>query len=49
MSGSKPYIYLLDTNFSSWTAEYTDQYFQISLVFGIWPVTNDNACHIPPP
>ena len=37
MSGCKPYIYLLDTNFDTWTADYTDQYFQISLVFGIWP------------
>ena len=32
MAGARPYIFLQDTNFDTWTMEYTDQYFQICLV-----------------
>ena len=37
MSGAKPYLYLLDTNFDTWSMEYTSQYMQICLLYGIWP------------
>ena len=37
MSGARPYIYLLDTNFDTWTKEFTDQYFQTCLAYGLWP------------
>ena len=37
MSGAKPYLHLLTTNLATWTKEYTNQYFQICMVYGIWP------------
>eukprot|EP01043_Picozoa_sp_COSAG02_P005155 COSAG02_NODE_138_length_34440_cov_16.694368_18_plen_1060_part_00 len=48
MSGAKPYLHLLDTDLASWTKEYTFQYFQICLVYGIWPsIEEDNTSEAP--
>ena len=37
MAGSGPYLYLMDTDFSTWTKERTAMYFQICLAYGFWP------------
>jgi hypothetical protein len=48
MSGAKPYLHLLDTKLATWTKEYTNQYFQICLVYGIWPsIEEDNTSEAP--
>lgn len=48
MAGARPYIYLLDTNFDTWTKDYTDQYFQTCLTYGFWPsfFSADAADHV---
>ena len=48
MSGAKPYLHLLDTHLATWTQEFTNQYFQICLVYGIWPsFEEDNTSEAP--
>lgn len=48
MSGAKPYLHLLDTKLATWTKDYTNQYFQICLVYGIWPsIEEDNTSEAP--
>ena len=48
MSGAKPYLHLLDTHLATWTKESTNQYFQICLLYGIWPsFEEDNTSEAP--
>jgi hypothetical protein len=48
MSGAKPYLHLLDTHLATWTKEFTVQYFQICLLYGIWPsFEEDNTSEAP--
>ena len=37
MSGSGPYLYLMDTSFATWTKDKTQAYFECCLAFGFWP------------
>ena len=37
MSARKPYLYLMDTSFDSWSRQYTAMYHDICLLRGIWP------------
>ena len=37
MTGSGPYLYLMDTDFSTWTPARTASYFEICLAYGFWP------------
>lgn len=37
MTGSGPYLYLMDTDFNTWSKEKTEAYFQVCLAWGFWP------------
>ena len=37
MTGSGPFLYLMDTDFSTWTKEKTTAYFDVCLSIGCWP------------
>ena len=37
MTGAQPYLYLMDTDFNTWSYDDTDQYLQICLAYGHWP------------
>lgn len=37
LSGARPYLFLLDTHFNHWPKDYTDQFFQVCLAYGLWP------------
>eukprot|EP01043_Picozoa_sp_COSAG02_P021887 COSAG02_NODE_1123_length_14441_cov_28.984521_6_plen_208_part_00 len=37
MAAAQPYLYLMDTDFNTWTYEDTNQYLQICLAYGHWP------------
>lgn len=37
MAGQRPYIFLQNTDFDSWTVAMTGQYFQVCVSLGLWP------------
>jgi len=37
MTAAQPYLYLMDTDWNTWTSGDTDQYLQICLAYGLWP------------
>jgi hypothetical protein len=37
LSGQKPYLLLMNTDYAQFTSPYVEKYFQRCLAYGIWP------------